>query len=219
MCGIFCFSKKIDVDKNFENIFSDIKKMVNLSSSRGSDTFGVSFYNNKENFVYKLNQKPKKVVKNPEFKKFISNNLKKNKNNELILIGQNRLVTNGSKFSYLNNQPLITENIVGIHNGIFTNLDHSPSDKTINYESFNVKSDSLIFFEELSKIANSENFIEEYIKYINNVIGNFSIAFFVNNEKKIFISSNCGSLYYYYDNEFFAFASEKKNFRILIKRF
>ena len=153
MCGIFGFSKKIDVDKNFENIFSDIKKMVNLSSSRGSDTFGVSFYNNKENFVYKLNQKPKKVVKNSEFKKFISNNLKKNNNNELILIGQNRLVTNGSKFSYLNNQPLITENIVGIHNGIFTNLDHSPSDKTINYESFNVKSDSLIFFEELSKIA------------------------------------------------------------------
>ena len=159
MCGIFGFSKKIDVNKNFENIFIDIKKMVNLSSSRGSDTFGISFYNNKENFVYKLNQKPKKAVKNPEFKKFIFNNLKKNKNNELILIGQNRLVTNGSKFSYLNNQPLITENIVGIHNGIFTNLDHSPSDKTNNYESFNVKSDSLIFFEELSKIANSENFI------------------------------------------------------------
>ena len=80
-----------------------------MSSSRGSDTFGISFYNNKENFVYKLNQKPKKAVKNPEFKKFIFNNLKKNKNNELILIGQNRLVTNGSKFSYLNNQPLITE--------------------------------------------------------------------------------------------------------------
>ena len=119
-------------------------------------------------------------------------------------------MTNGSKFSYLNNQPLITENIVGIHNGIFTNLDHSPSDKTINYESFNVKSDSLIFFEELSKIANSENFIEKYIKHINNMIGNFSISFFLNNEKKIFISSNCGSLYYYFDEEFFAFASEKK---------
>tara|TARA_B100001248_G_scaffold243397_1_gene211658 strand:- start:2157 stop:4091 length:1935 start_codon:yes stop_codon:yes gene_type:complete len=217
MCGIFGFSKKIDVDKNFENIFSDIKKIVNLSSSRGSDTFGISFYNNKENFIYKLNQKPKKAVKNPEFKKFISNNLKKNKNNELMLIGQNRLVTNGSKFSYLNNQPLITENIVGIHNGIFTNLDHSPSDKTINYESFNVKSDSLIFFEELSKIANSENFIEKYIKYINSMIGNFSIAFFLNNEKKIFISSNCGSLYYYYDNEFFAFASEKKILEFYLK--
>ena len=72
-------------------------------------------------------------------------------------------MTNGSKFSYLNNQPLITENIVGIHNGIFTNLDHSPSDKTINYESFNVKSDSLIFFEELSKIANSRKCTKAYL--------------------------------------------------------
>ena len=40
-----------------------------------------------------------------------------------MLIGQTRLVTNGSKFSYKNNQPLLTNNIIGIHNGIFTNLD------------------------------------------------------------------------------------------------
>ena len=39
------------------------------------------------------------------------------------MIGQTRLVTNGSKFSYSNNQPLETENIVGVHNGIFANLE------------------------------------------------------------------------------------------------
>ena len=38
-----------------------------------------------------------------------------------MLIGQTRLVTNGSKFSYKNNQPLLTNNIIGVHNGIFTN--------------------------------------------------------------------------------------------------
>ena len=39
------------------------------------------------------------------------------------MIGQTRLVTNGSKFSYSNNQPLETENIVGVHNIIFANLE------------------------------------------------------------------------------------------------
>ena len=43
-------------------------------------------------------------------------------------------MTNGSKFSYQNNQPLISKNIIGVHNGIFTNLEKINEDKTINYE-------------------------------------------------------------------------------------
>lgn len=218
MCGIFGFSKKIELEKNFENIFNDIKKIVNLSQTRGSDTFGVSFYNKNKNYVYKINQKPNLAIKRDEFKKFLINNLVSKKNNELILIGQNRLVTNGSKFSYVNNQPLITKNVVGVHNGIFTNIDHSPTDKTINYESYNVKSDSLIFFEELSKIAENNNFLENYINYIDKIIGNYSIAYFLKNERKIFLSSNCGSLYYSYENNFFCFASEKKILQEFLNR-
>ena len=210
MCGIFGFSKKIELEKNFENIFNDIKKIVNLSQTRGSDTFGISFYNKNKNFVYKINQKPNLAIKRDEFKKFLLNNLISEKNNELILIGQHRLVTNGSKFSYVNNQPLITKNVVGVHNGIFTNLDQSPTDKTINYEAYNVKSDSLIFFEKLSKIAENNKFLKNYINYIDKIIGNYSIAYFLKNERKIFLSSNCGSLYYSYENNFFCFASEKK---------
>ena len=56
-----------------------------------------------------------------------------------MLIGQTRLVTNGSKFSYINNQPLLRYIILGIHNGIFTNLDDKNETKTKNYESYNVK--------------------------------------------------------------------------------
>ena len=51
-----------------------------------------------------------------------------------------------------NNQPLLTNNIIGIHNGIFTNLDDKNETRTKNYESYNVKSDSLIFFEEYLKL-------------------------------------------------------------------
>ena len=215
MCGIFGFSKKIELE-NFENIFNDIKKIVNLSQTRGSDTFGISFYNKNKNFVYKINQKPNLAIKEMSLK-FLLNNLISEKNNELILIGQNRLVTNGSKFSYVNNQPLITKNVVGVHNGIFTNLDQSPTDKTINYEAYNVKSDSLIFFEKLSKIAENNKFLKNYINYIDKIIGNYSIAYFLKNERKIFLSSNCGSLYYSYENNFFCFASEKKNFTRIFK--
>ena len=126
------------------------------------------------------------------------------------MIGQTRLVTNGSKFSYSNNQPLETENIVGVHNGIFANLEEENFEKTRNYESFDVKSDSLLFYENISKFINNKNFIKNFFEYLKNIIGNFSIAFHLLNENKIFISSNNGSLFYYNDEDIFTFASEKE---------
>ena len=126
------------------------------------------------------------------------------------MIGQTRLVTNGSKFSYSNNQPLETENIVGVHNGIFANLEEENFEKTRNYESFDVKSDSLLFYENISKFIKNKNFIKNFFEYLKNIIGNFSIAFHLLNENKIFISSNNGSLFYYNDEDFFTFASEKE---------
>ena len=126
------------------------------------------------------------------------------------MIGQTRLVTNGSKFSYSNNQPLETENIVGVHNGIFANLEEENFEKTRNYESFDVKSDSLLFYENISKFIKNKNFIKNFFEYLKNIIGNFSIAFHLLNENKIFISSNNGSLFYYNDEDIFTFASEKE---------
>ena len=126
------------------------------------------------------------------------------------MIGQTRLVTNGSKFSYSNNQPLETEKIVGVHNGIFANLEEENSEKTKNYESYDVKSDSLLFYENISKYLDNQNFIKNFFEYLKNIKGNFSIAFNLLNENKIFISSNCGSLFYYNDDDIFTFASEKK---------
>ncbi len=127
----------------------------------------------------------------------------------MLIIGQTRLVTNGSKFSYKNNQPLESKNIVGVHNGIFTNLQHYDEKKTENLESYNIKSDSLTFFENISEFANDQTFIKKYVEYLKDIIGNYSVAFQVRNDDKIIISSNCGSLYYYFDENFFCFASEK----------
>ena len=95
--------------------------------------------------------------------KFIFNKLKQN--NELILIGQNRIVTNGSKFSYLNNQPLITENIVGIHNGIFTNLDHSCQIRQLITRAFYFKMTLLIFLRNYQKLQ----ILKILLKNISNI--------------------------------------------------
>ncbi len=210
MCGIFGISKKELTPINFDNIIKDIENYVNSSQKRGSDTFGLSFKLDDEIILYKANEKPLSSIKRKNYIEFLYKFLKPKIDKNLLMIGQTRLVTNGSKFSYSNNQPLQTKNIIGIHNGIFTNLEEENLEKTKNFESYDVKSDSLIFFENISKLSSNENFLKDFFNYLKNIIGNFSIAFYLQNENKIFISSNCGSLFYYYDNEIFTFASEKE---------
>ena len=209
MCGIFGISATIDPKKDYDKVISDLKQLITLSEKRGSDTFGVSFKLSEKTLIYKTNEKPTKAINKKNYKDFLKANLQKNLDNNLLLIGQTRLVTNGSKFSYKNNQPLESENIVGVHNGIFTNLQNYDEKKTENLESYNIKSDSLTFFEKISKFANNQSFISQYTKYLKDIIGNYSVAFQIRNENKIIISSNCGSLYYYFDKNFFCFASEK----------
>jgi glucosamine--fructose-6-phosphate aminotransferase (isomerizing) len=209
MCGIFGISTTIDPKLDYDKVISDLRQLITLSEKRGSDTFGVSFRLPEKTLVYKTNEKPTKAINKKDYKYFLKENLQKNLDKNLLLIGQTRLVTNGSKFSYKNNQPLESKNVIGIHNGIFTNLQNYDEKKTENLESYNIKSDSLTFFENISEFAKEQNFISQYIKYLKNTIGNYSVALQVRNENKIIISSNCGSLYYYFDEKFFCFASEK----------
>ena len=210
MCGIFGISQSNLNLNNFDNILKDIEIYVDSSQTRGSDTFGLSFKLDNEIVLFKANEKPSESIKKKNYKEFLTKFLKNKINNNLIMIGQTRLVTNGSKFSYSNNQPLETENIVGVHNGIFANLEEENFEKTRNYESFDVKSDSLLFYENISKFIKNKNFIKNFFEYLKNIIGNFSIAFHLLNENKIFISSNNGSLFYYNDEDIFTFASEKE---------
>jgi len=209
MCGIFGISATINPKQDYDKIIFDLKKLITLSEKRGSDTFGVSFKLTDKTLIYKTNEKPTKAVNKKDYKNFLEKNLKKNLNNNLLLVGQTRLVTNGSKFSYQNNQPLESKNIIGVHNGIFTNLQNYDEKKTENLEGYNIKSDSLTFFENISEFTKNKNFVSHYIEYLKNTTGNYSVALQVRNENKIIISSNCGSLYYYFDENFFCFASEK----------
>ncbi|MAJ50027.1 MAG: hypothetical protein CMB82_00210 [Flammeovirgaceae bacterium] len=216
MCGIFGFSYLSNNETNkFSIIENDIKLFTQLSKIRGSDTFGISASSEKKNFVYKVNADPEKAIKRKDYNFFLKNSIDEinsDSNKFLTFIGQTRLVTNGTKFLYVNNQPIIVKNIIGVHNGIIVNTDHATAEKTVNLEGHNIKSDSLEFYENLDKIFHkNNNFIIDYLNYLKSVIGNYSIAFRTLDSSKIILSSNCGALYYLYheDKNFLVFSSEK----------
>jgi hypothetical protein len=225
MCGIFGFSlgKNLTL-KETASVKKDIKNFVNLSVTRGSDTFGININFDNKNYIYKSNSNPNDVIKKKEYKNFIDEKLGLAIDNKSFFnyFGQARLVTNGTKLFYKNNQPISLKRITGLHNGIIlfndqAELEHNKK----NYESFEMKSDSLNFFEELEKKneQNKEPIIKSFIDFISEIDGNFSVAFSDLKEQILLISSNCGSLYYFNDpkKKIFVYASEKKILEKFIK--
>ena len=218
MCGIFGFSlgRNLSLTET-SSVKKDIKNFVKLSITRGTDAFGININYDENNYIYKSNSNPKIAIKRKEYNKFIDEKLKlaSIKKSFFNYFGQTRLVTNGTKFFYKNNQPISLNRITGLHNGIilFNNEKELDQSKK-NYESFQMKSDSLSFFEKLEKKSeeNDESTIKCFMEFIDEIDGNFSIAFTDLKEQILLISSNCGSLYYFHDIEkkLFVYASEKK---------
>tara|TARA_B100001248_G_scaffold257448_1_gene239963 strand:- start:5028 stop:6962 length:1935 start_codon:yes stop_codon:yes gene_type:complete len=215
MCGIFGINfksvNKIDQGK----IKEDIKVFLNLSKARGQDTFGVSMSNGENEKIFKLNTDPSEGIRRKDYKNYISLFFKSIlENNPLLINGQTRLVTNGTKFLPDNNQPIITKNIIGTHNGIIINTNYKSDSENAqkkNLEGYKVKSDSLLLFENLSDLFSQsrENFLQNLDEYLNYIEGNYSIYFRVPDIKLNFLSSNCGSLYYLINENHLIYASEK----------
>ena len=213
MCGIFGISfKKNNNQLDLSTLKKDIDILAKKSQQRGSDTFGILIKDENNNSIYKINEDPAKAINRKDYKSFLNKKIN-NKSKVLNIMGQTRLVTNGSKFSDQNNQPLITDKIIGVHNGIFVNFElDKNAEKTKNYESISVKSDSLKFFEQLSNIPENNDFIYNYKIILGKMRGNYTIAFTLKNYNEIILSSNCGSLFYFYDSDknLLSYAYEKK---------
>ena len=121
MCGIFGFSLGRGLNSNeIDYVKKDVRSFVNLSILRGSDTFGININSDNNNYVFKSNLNPKIAIKKKNYKNFIDRklNLSTQNKNSFNYFGQTRLVTNGTKFLYKNNQPITTNRIAGLHNGI-----------------------------------------------------------------------------------------------------
>ena len=108
MCGIFAYCSENSKQK-------EILELIELSKERGQDSYGCTIIkdNYSENFYSDDLFEMKKKVKN-----------KINDGEKSLVIFNSRLVTNGRNPE--NSQPVITEQISLVHNGIicnFTNLD------------------------------------------------------------------------------------------------
>jgi glucosamine--fructose-6-phosphate aminotransferase (isomerizing) len=179
MCGIFGY-----FDLENSKVFYDIGKH---SETRGKEASGLVNISQNTQKILKFpvpfsNKKVKKSIK--EFN---------NSTNFSTYIGHTRLKTHGDQNLDQNNQPVVSEKIALVHNGILVNYKELISD-------FNLQTSSQLDSEIIPVLINRNieklGLLDSLKFAINEFSGEVSIAGSYKNGERYFLYTNTGSIYY-----------------------
>lgn len=205
MCGIIGLITKDETTLSHDKIKLIIDDLLLVSQSRGKDSSGIAFLTDNEILVYKEPKPAKEFIKTKIYKEILDTELKK-----YAIIGHARMETNGSFSLTNNNQPIIKDGLVTIHNGIIVNdseIWKDNKDITRQYE-VDTEAFNSLFRKNINKyndILNALNFTLSQLK------GSYSFGSFFSDYDHLLLVTNTGSLYTLTDkqNSFLIFASEK----------
>ena len=123
MCGIFGVA--LDGDAGFPDGFRDraLRILARESQSRGKDSSGLVVHDPRADAyqVFKGAIPLNVLLASDAVSGFLQELQMPVGNRVSLAIGHSRLVTNGSQLTDANNQPVIKDGIIGIHNGIIVN--------------------------------------------------------------------------------------------------
>jgi glucosamine--fructose-6-phosphate aminotransferase (isomerizing) len=116
MCGIFGI-----VSADGQDIARDLKSLFLLSESRGKEAAGLALVDTGEITVLKEPQAASRMMRRSSYRGLIGKLTSNRRPRPITAIGHSRLVTNGLDAIASNNQPVLRESLIGIHNGIIVN--------------------------------------------------------------------------------------------------
>ncbi|MFC4269739.1 hypothetical protein [Polaribacter marinivivus] len=199
MCGIFGIITK--ENSNYKDAFlkKTLTNLAKLSEARGKDSSGICIRSNenKQFRVLKSNQPISGLLKSEEYKLLHNNYTSKN---QFFSFGHSRLVTNGSQLESNNNQPVVKDNLIAIHNGIIVNV--SEINSKYNFER-NYEIDTEVFLSLMNYFQNIKeyNSIESLKRSFNEIFGTISTSLFFEKYNQFILATNNGSLYYATNND------------------
>jgi glutamine---fructose-6-phosphate transaminase (isomerizing) len=213
MCGIFGIFIKSGSGYKKEFIDRSLKTIALLSQSRGKDSSGLSYidFKKKQIDVFKGAICISDLLTSKEISVYeLESNLSSQVHKGLpyAVLGHARLVTNGSQLHNINNQPVIKDGIIGIHNGIIVNSEKLWAENSDLRRDFEI--DTEILFSLIRKSINSEVPIVSSISgSVEKTIGTVSTVMVFEDTNEAVLTTNNGSLYILENNrDFLVFASE-----------
>lgn len=186
MCGIFGIIK----DNNSIN-HNELEKLVTHSRQRGRDSSGLLCLENNKYSVVRADFDIKKLLH------------KVSLNDTPIVLGHSRLITNG----LADNQPVIRDNIVAVHNGIIVNNNEVWSELTVERK-YQIDSEVIVAIAE-ECLANNVSIEVIPSKILSLCKGVVACALLLPRLGKLLLFSNNGSLYLGEKSSTKYFASER----------
>ena len=221
MCGIFGVITKKECSYSNKFLEDSLRMLASLSETRGKDSSGLCSLNHKSNSfdIVKGPIPASELLKRNKVKNILNNSFSSENDDKLKLVfGHARLVTNGSQLKEENNQPVIKEDIICVHNGIVVNVDQLWE----NHSSLNRENeiDTEVLPALIRMGLNNAKSVEFSVKdTINKVLGTASIAATFADIEKFVLATNSGSLYVIHNNkDIIYFASERAMLNGLIKK-
>lgn len=224
MCGIF--GLMVHQDAGYEPVFikKSLSTLARLSESRGKDSSGFVFRSESEKQmqVFKGSVTLNYLLKRQEVKDQIDKMIGTSQHNSsggrkstFAVMGHSRLVTNGSQINDANNQPVVKDGIVGIHNGIIVNENELWSLHSDLQRSCEIDTEVMLAL--IRKYIQSDKDVTTAVsKTVNEIFGTVAAAFFPDDLNVLFIATNNGSLYTLTNKHgLFIFASEEYYLRQL----
>ena len=177
-----------------------INGMFKLSESRGKEASGLALRFKDSIYVLKEPITSSRLVKTSEYKNLFTNTLKNEgydgsqQKTPILILGHSRLQTNGQSEINANNQPVVKDGIVGIHNGIIVNDDKLWSAFPSMKKKYDV--DTEVFLSLLQMFRKQGKSIVEAVRLVfEHIEGSASVAIEFEDVNSFVLASNTGSLY------------------------
>jgi len=179
---------------------STVSELFKLSESRGKEASGLAVLSGRTISVYKTGLRASILIRTKEYRQFlntaIGGSLKGSDriNMPITIIGHSRLVTNGRQQVNSNNQPVIKDGVVGVHNGIIVNCQNLWIQHPELRRFYDV--DSEIIFSLIGSFSKENVSLVESVRRTFSLIqGAASIAALFCDIPYVLLATNTGSLY------------------------
>jgi predicted glutamine amidotransferase len=209
MCGIFGFTSRDNSSLSSGQIIRLIKRLYLGSESRGQDASGLAYldYLSSQIKVYKRSLPAHCLIKNPTFRQELHSWVTQ-PTSPLVFIGHSRMETNGSYSLDNNNQPIIKDNIVSIHNGIIVNDSEIWHQYPRLQRQFQVDTEVVNSHLRFS-LSQGHTITSALYQLYQDLEGSISLSSLFADYQCQILTTNTGSLYYLLSPNYLVFSSER----------
>jgi glutamine---fructose-6-phosphate transaminase (isomerizing) len=205
VCGIFGI-----VSADRASLGRDLEALFKLSESRGKEAAGLAILDGEQVRVLKEPESASRMLKKPGYQRLVEQTQAASSAGRIIAIGHSRLVTNGIEAIAENNQPVVHDGLVAVHNGIIVNDAKLWADNPDMRRESGVDTEILLAL--IAKFQRgNQSATQATVSAFDEIVGTASVGILTTDRPRLILATNNGSLYYYerVETHQFFFASER----------